>query len=132
MKTKALLSQVSLFSWFVLVLCACSAKAATCYSIAAYGNWDANTTWSLTSGGAPAGTFPQSSDAVVIERNCNVTVNVSSAACASIQLGSPAGTSSAGTPSLSSSVRVRVPSDCGRRRKSARSSGWSISIAIPG
>jgi len=44
----------------------------------------------------------------------------------------PRSASSAGTPSSSSSVRVRVPADCSRRRKSAKSTGWSISIAIPG
>jgi hypothetical protein len=40
--------------------------------------------------------------------------------------------SNAGTPSSSSSVRVRLPADCGRRRKSAKSAGWSMSTAIPG
>ena len=40
--------------------------------------------------------------------------------------------SSRESPASSRKARVRVPADCGRRRKAARSTGWSISMAMPG
>lgn len=68
---------------FIVALSA-TAMAATYYSRAT-GNWNTNTTWSLTSGGAAvgAGIYPVAGDAVTIERDRNVTVTAN-AACATI------------------------------------------------
>jgi hypothetical protein len=64
-----------------------SANAATYYSRQS-GNWNSNTTWSLTSGGGAvgAGVFPVAGDIVIIERGFTVTVTAN-AASTSIQLG---------------------------------------------
>jgi hypothetical protein len=50
-------------------------NAATYFS-RANGNWNVNTTWSLTSGGAAvgAGVFPVAGDVVIIEGGFNVTI----------------------------------------------------------
>ena len=45
---------------------------------------------------------------------------------------SPGSASSCGIPASSRKARVRVPADCGRRRKAARSTGLSMSMAMPG
>jgi len=52
------------------------------YSVAV-GNWNATTTWSATSGGAPGASVPVAGDDVTIERGFNVTVTANSA-CTSI------------------------------------------------
>lgn len=92
-----------------------SLSAATYYSRAT-GNWNARATWSTTSGGTQVatGVFPVAGDVVVIERGYTVTVNISNAACASLQLGGTA-TNSAGTllfsgtsPSLTVSGAVKI------------------------
>jgi hypothetical protein len=71
----------------ILTLLAFSANAATYYSRQS-GNWNSNTTWSLSSGGGSvgAGVFPVAGDIVIIERGYTVTI-AANAACASIQLG---------------------------------------------
>lgn len=60
---------------FLLIITASVANAATYFSIAT-GNWNTNTTWSLTSGGAAvgAGVFPVAGDIVNIEGNDIVTI----------------------------------------------------------
>jgi fibronectin-binding autotransporter adhesin len=92
----------------VTLLGASMASAVTYYSIAT-GNWNANTTWSTTSGGAAAGAgvFPVAGDTVTIERGCTVTVNAASA-CASLQLGSAATTTSSGTLTFSGGSTLAV------------------------
>ena len=78
----------------------------TYYSIAT-GNWNANTTWSLSSGGAAvgAGIYPVAGDIVNIENGRNVTVNVNSAA-ASISFNSA--TSANTTLSISSGITLTI------------------------
>ncbi len=53
------------------------------YSVAT-GNWNATSTWSATSGGAPGASVPVAGDFVTIEGGHNVTVTAANAACASI------------------------------------------------
>ena len=87
----------------------------TFYSRAS-GNWTANTTWSFTSGGGAvgAGIYPQAGDNVIVERIFTVTVNISNAECATLQLGSPGNsrngvlTFSGTTPSLTVSGIVQL------------------------
>ena len=55
----------------------------------ANGNWSGTSTWSSTSGGLPGASVPQAGDAVTIENGYAVTVDVNTAACASVQLGIP-------------------------------------------
>jgi hypothetical protein len=61
-------------------------SSVTYYSIA-NGNWNANTTWSTTSGGSavPSGVYPLGGDNVVIERGYTVTV-AANAACSSVTI----------------------------------------------
>lgn len=68
-----------------------NAFAATYYSIA-NGNWNVNTTWSLTSGGVAvgAGVFPIAGDIVFVE-GFTVTITAN-AACASLTIGATGGT----------------------------------------
>ena len=82
----------------------------------ATGNWTANTTWSFTSGGGAvgAGIYPQAGDNVIVERTFTVTVNISNAECATLQVGSPNNsnygilTFSGATPSLTVSGTTQV------------------------
>ena len=87
-----------------MLLGASSVSAATYYSRAS-GNWNTNTTWSLTSGGSAVGSgvYPVAGDTVIIERTYTVTNNIANAACASVQLGSTATTTSRGALTFSAS-----------------------------
>ncbi|WP_460558505.1 T9SS type A sorting domain-containing protein [Ferruginibacter profundus] len=60
---------------FAIIITSSVANATTYFSIAT-GNWNANTTWSLTSGGAAvgAGVYPVAGDVVNIEGGDNVTI----------------------------------------------------------
>ena len=86
MKTKLVLPILALL---VTLLGVSTASAATYYSIAS-GNWNANTTWSLTSNGGAVGSgvFPVAGDTVNIERGFTVNVTAN-AACTTLQVGSP-------------------------------------------
>ena len=61
--------------------------SATTYYSRATGNWNTNTTWSLTSGGSAvsAGIYPIAGDIVYIQNNRTVTVNAT-AACADVNI----------------------------------------------
>jgi hypothetical protein len=85
------------------------ANAATYYSRAT-GNWNSNTTWSLTSGGGAvgAGIFPIAGDVVIIQGGFNVTVNISNAACSSVQLGGLNTGDGAGTLTFAASSQLTV------------------------
>jgi hypothetical protein len=76
-----------LFIGIFLLLNTTSVLGATYYSRAT-GNWNTNTTWSNTSGGAAVGVgvFPIAGDIVYIERGFTVTLNAN-AACANITIG---------------------------------------------
>ena len=83
-------------------------KAATYYS-RANGSWSSTTTWSLTNGGGTAGTLPTSTDAVIINRGYTVTVDITTAVCASLQLGYTGGINTyTGTLSFSSGDQLTV------------------------
>ena len=107
MKSFYLLKTLALTIGLVLLVSIVNG-AATYYSRAT-GNWNINTTWSNTSGGAAvtAGSFPVAGDAVIIEGGFTVTVNVSSA-CASVQLGHTGATASAGTLTFSGTSTLTV------------------------
>jgi hypothetical protein len=66
---------------FFVCLFGSTINAATYYSIAS-GNWNSNTTWSLTSGGVAVGTgvFPIAGDIVIITTGKTVTVTADAAA----------------------------------------------------
>ena len=81
--------QISLLLIMVVGANLQSHAANTYYSIAT-GNWSAATTWSLTSGGSPALTYPAAGDNVVLEGGYKVTVDITNAACAGMTLGSNA------------------------------------------
>ncbi|MCX6172633.1 MAG: Ig-like domain-containing protein [Flavobacterium sp.] len=85
-------------------------KAATYYSIAT-GNWNSNTTWSLTSGGTAVGTgvFPVAGDSVSIEGGFNVTLTAN-AACSSITFTATTATSlTLGIYQLDVSGTITIP-----------------------
>src|SRR5258708_39485659 len=87
---------------FILSLLSGFQAFSTTYYSRATGNWNSNTTWSLSSGGGSVGVgvFPGAADAVIIERGFTVTVNTNSA-CTSVQIGGPnTGTNAAGTLSV--------------------------------
>ena len=92
-----------------LMLTVSLAQAAATYYSRATGNWTANTTWSLTSGGVAvgAGVYPVAGDAVFIEGGFTVTVDATSA-CTSIQFGHTGATASAGSLTFSNSSTLTV------------------------
>lgn len=100
----------------VVALFSNNLSAQKTYYSRATGNWNANTTWSATSGGSSVatGVFPVAGDIVVIERTFSVTVNITNAACESLQLGGTAtrnqgSLSFSGTnPSLTVSGAVKI------------------------
>ncbi len=59
--------------------------AADRYSVAT-GNWNLNSTWSATSGGAPGAPFPVAGDNVFIEGGRTVTIGTAAAACANLSI----------------------------------------------
>lgn len=91
-----------------LVLASLGAWGQTTYYIRANGNWNSNTTWSLTSNGGAVGVgeFPVSGDNVIIERGRTVTVTAD-AACASITFGTVA-TGNLGTITVNNGVLLDV------------------------
>jgi uncharacterized repeat protein (TIGR01451 family)/gliding motility-associated-like protein len=85
-------------------------NAATYYSRTT-GNWNSNTTWSLTSGGSAvgAGIYPVAGDAVIIEGGFNVTLTTN-AACSSITYTTVTATSlTLGTFQLDVSGAITIP-----------------------
>lgn len=86
-----------------MLVMAVTVWGATYYSRVS-GNWNSNTTWSLTSGGIAvgAGIYPATGDIVYIEGGDNVTVNINNAACASAQIGSTSSGGGNGTLTFNS------------------------------
>ena len=76
------LTCIKYFLAVVLSFAVLSASAATRYSVAT-GNWNANSSWSAASGGAPGASFPVAGDIVYIENGNTITVTAN-AACASL------------------------------------------------
>ncbi|MEI6754167.1 MAG: hypothetical protein WCK78_13495, partial [Paludibacter sp.] len=81
-RTKGILSVLILLLYLSI-----NVLNATTYYSRATGNWNTNTTWSLTSGGAAvgAGIYPIAGDIVYIQNNRTVTVNAA-AACADVNI----------------------------------------------
>jgi hypothetical protein len=71
---------------FLLAFMFVQLQAANRYSVAT-GNWNATSTWSATSGGAPGASVPIAGDVVYIEGGRTVTVNIASA-CATVNIAS--------------------------------------------
>ncbi|MDP4240574.1 MAG: hypothetical protein Q8904_14000, partial [Bacteroidota bacterium] len=71
----------------ILLLSLTTLQAATYYSRAS-GNWNTNTTWSLTSGGAAVGSgvYPVAGDVAIIQGGFTVSISAN-AACATLQVG---------------------------------------------
>jgi hypothetical protein len=90
----------SLILLAVIFFCVASTSVfAATYWSRATGNWNSNTTWSLTDQGAAvgAGIFPGAADSVLIVRGFTVTVNINNAACSGMRLGNPTGGGGSGT-----------------------------------
>ena len=84
-----------------------AAHAQTRYAVA-NGNWNATSTWSATEFGAAGASVPTSANAVVISRSFNVTLNISNAACGSLQLGSTTSGNGNGTLTFASASQLTV------------------------
>jgi hypothetical protein len=74
---------------FLCLLTSSGANATDYYMIATSGNWDANTTWSLTSNGPAVGSgiYPVAGDNIIIDGSVQrkLFINISNAQCASIK-----------------------------------------------
>lgn len=68
----------------ILMVTVSAVNAANRFSVAT-GNWNATTTWSATSGGAPGASVPVAGDVVTIEGGFTVTVTAN-AACATLNV----------------------------------------------
>lgn len=77
-----------LLSILALLLLYCVGANATTYYSIATGNWNANTTWSLTSGGSAVGSgiYPIAGDNAIIQGGFTVTLSTNGT-CASVQVG---------------------------------------------
>jgi len=117
----------------ILLLFSIGSHANTYYSIAS-GNWNTNTTWSLSSGGSEVGPgiFPIAGDDVIIEGGFTVTLPVD-ATCANIQVGSSGtGTLAFGSASsltLTTSGNVTVNSGSGIMSNTSGSQIHNFNIA---
>ena len=67
------------FGLIILLLLISGVINATTYYSRATGNWNSNTTWSLTSGGSAGTSIPNANDIVYIENNKTVTLNANTA-----------------------------------------------------
>lgn len=83
------------------------ANAATRYS-AANGNWSSTATWSTTETGSGGASVPVAGDVVVVSGGNSVTIDVATAACASLQLGSTSPGNGAGTIVFNASTKLTV------------------------
>ncbi|MBK7710037.1 MAG: putative Ig domain-containing protein [Bacteroidales bacterium] len=92
------------------------------------GNWDTNTTWSFTLGGAVgAGIYPQAGDFVIIQSNNTVTVNVNSA-CATVDF--TTGNSGAASLTISGTNSLTVSGAVHIQQQNTGGSGSTNTIAV--
>jgi len=75
---RPILTCKKLFLAVVLSFSVISSFAADRYSVAT-GNWNQNSTWSATSGGAPGASFPGSGDNAIIEGGYTVAITANAA-----------------------------------------------------
>ena len=94
--------------------------AADRYSVAS-GNWNATSTWSATSGGAPGASVPVAGDNVYIESNHTITVTAD-AACANITF-----TGDGSTLIVNSSVTLTVSGTITKNKLNTSNSSSTIS-----
>jgi hypothetical protein len=83
MKTKLILPILAVI--IITLFCASTASAATRYSVAT-GNWSSTSTWSSTHGGGSGSSVPVAGDTVIIDNTTTVTIDVATAACATVDL----------------------------------------------
>ncbi|PZF71293.1 T9SS type A sorting domain-containing protein [Taibaiella soli] len=108
--TKALFRKhIASFSIFSLGLCLLSfdSSAANRYS-AGSGNWSSTSTWSTSEFGGGGASVPVAGDVVLISGGNSVTVDVATAACGSIQLGSSIPSAGSGTLVFNTSTKLTV------------------------
>ncbi len=91
----------------ILLFTAILAHAATRYSTNS-GNWSSTSTWSTSENGTSGASVPVAGDIVIISAGNNVTVDISTAACASIQLGSTNNGGGNGTLTFSANSQLTV------------------------
>ena len=108
MKTKQTLTQpqrtslqLPLLLLLAMFLVAATASAATI-------TVGTSTTWSALTGGSGAGGAPNSSDTVIVDGGATLTVNVATAACGTLQLGSSTGGGGAGTIAFNANSQLAV------------------------
>ena len=83
--------------------------AATIYSTT-NGNWSSGSTWSHSENGTTCNCTPASGDNVIISSGQTVTVDITNAVCASLQLGSPNSGNGNGTLQFNANTQLTVSS----------------------
>src|ERR1041385_7790149 len=87
---------------FILILLSRTDSCGVTRTSSQSGNWSATGTW----GGNPA---PVAGDDVIINGGFTVTVDVSNAACLSVQLGGTTLSTGSGPPSFASGFQLTMP-----------------------
>ena len=125
-RSKSVTMVLAILILLTAVLFAKDINAATTYYARQTGNWNSNTTWSLTSGGGAVGSgvFPVAGDIVYIESSFTVTVTAN-AACASIIFSSK--TSNSGTLSINTGITVNVSGSVSLQGSGSRNTAAAIS-----
>ncbi|MFT3751907.1 MAG: hypothetical protein QM800_03175 [Paludibacter sp.] len=134
LSSKAKLNHTKFLSILIILLFSTiCGKAATYYSIAT-GNWNVNTTWSLTSGGSTvgAGIYPAAGDNAVIQGGFTVTLSANGT-CASIQVGGTGnGTLALGSTSAVTMTTGNVTVNSGSKITSTTNGNQPHSFYISG
>lgn len=85
--------------------------SATTYFSAVTGNWSAAASWATVEGGAGGAGVPTSSDIAIIRGGNTITVDVTNAVCATLQLGGLSGGGGSGTIAFNASTLLTVSGD---------------------